>query len=154
MPRQAQHEDPPVSASTALTLSLSKGRVELPGRRQSVIETLDWGGAEWLLGVGFDRQGRVRELFVDGATVGSEMEALLDDGCILLSLLLQHGFDVAALARHLGRDGIDPAAPAASVLGLVAALAARIEAEAGEAVRWVYQASGQRLAVSCQETVP
>lgn len=107
-------------------------RARLPDRRPAVVATLDWQGRTWLLGCGFDRGGRVREVFLNGPKIGSDQEALLADGCVLISLLLQHGLDAPELASHLGREGIAPGAPAASPFGHIAGELAKLEAEAGE----------------------
>lgn len=106
-------------------------RARLPARRPSIVATVEWQGATWLLGAGFDREGRAREVFLDGPKVGSDQEALLDDACVAVSLLLQHGLGAAELAAHLGREGSEPGAPMASPLGRIAAELAELEAEAG-----------------------
>jgi hypothetical protein len=51
------------------------------------------------------------------------MDGILDDACIALSLLLQHGVEPTALATSMGRlgDGKTPA----SVIGALADLIAR-----------------------------
>lgn len=107
------------------------GRARLPNRRPAIVATVDWEGRTWLLGCGFDRGGRVREVFLNGPKIGSDQEAVLADGCVLMSLLLQSGMDAPALAGHLGREGIAPGAPAASPLGRIAGELAKLEAEAG-----------------------
>ena len=57
------------------------------------------------------------EVFAGGAKSGSELDGLLDDSAVLISLLLQHGAAPAALARTMGRlgDGTEPA----SVIGAI-----------------------------------
>ena len=69
--------------------------------------------------IGFDQAGQPGEVFAHGAKVGSAMDLLIDDGAVLLSLLLQHGVKPADLARSLGR--IDGTAPASILGALVAA---------------------------------
>ena len=60
-----------------------------------------------------------------GAREGSQLDALLDDSSILISLLLQHGIEPAEISKSMSRirDG-----EAASVIG---ALADLLAAEAG-----------------------
>jgi hypothetical protein len=73
---------------------------------------------------GFDPStGRIGEVFTHGAKVGSAMDGILDDACIALSLLLQHGVEPPDLAASMGRlgDGKTPA----SVIGALADLIAR-----------------------------
>jgi hypothetical protein len=74
--------------------------------------------------IGFDlANNRIGEVFTHGAKVGSAMDAILDDACVTLSLLLQHGVEPAALAGSMGRlgDGKTPA----SIIGTLADLLAR-----------------------------
>lgn len=60
-------------------------------------------GHAYAVSVGFDpSDGRVGEVFTHGAKVGSAMDGILDDACIALSLLLQHGIAPMALAREHG----------------------------------------------------
>lgn len=105
-------------------------RLPLPSRRTQVSREFQWGGKRLVLSVGFDQQGRAREVFLRGFKIGSEMDALLDDAVLTVSLLLQSGWYVTEYAQHLGREGVDPGARAASALGMVAELAAEIEADA------------------------
>lgn len=105
----------------------------LPNRRRTLSTEIEHRGVGIVMGVGFDAAGTVREVFADGPKTGQDMEGLLDDGCILLSLLLQSGHGIADLAERLGRESIDPADPAtgqrppASAIGAVAREAAAIE---------------------------
>ena len=92
-------------------------RVRLPNRRRHLLETMKWEGRRWEVCVGFNEQGLAREVFVDGVKVGSELEALVNDACVVISLLLQSGMPAVELARHLAREGIAAGAPVASVLG-------------------------------------
>jgi hypothetical protein len=69
------------------------------------------------------RTNRVGEVFTHGAKFGSAMDRILDDACIALSLLLQHGVEPAALALSMARmaDGKAPA----SIIGALADLIAQ-----------------------------
>ena len=99
-------------------------RQRLPNRRPNVTVDLEHAGRAYSVTIGFDlRDGRIREVFTHGAQVGSAMDAILDDSCVALSLLLQHGVEPAALASSMGRlgDGANPA----SVIGALADLLAR-----------------------------
>lgn len=110
------------------------GRTRLPNRRPQLAVNESWAGREWRVGMGFDTAGKVREVFARGVKTGQHLEGLLDDACILMSILLQSGMDAAALAAHLGREGVDPAAGAASLIGQIARRAAAAEREAGPAM--------------------
>jgi hypothetical protein len=114
----------------------------LPSRRLSVHERLEWGGRAWSVTIGFDVDGTVREVFVNAERSSGDLEAIIHDGCILLSLLLQVGVPASRLAEHLGREGVLPDAPAASPIGLVAKRLVAIEAELGEQLRDAYRAAG------------
>ncbi len=92
-------------------------RERLPNRRPSETVTFDHDGTSYALTIGFYLDGRPGEVFTGNAKVGSSMEAVLDDSAILISLLLQHGVEPAALARTVGRLG-DGTAPA-SVIGAI-----------------------------------
>ena len=106
-------------------------RTRLLNRRPQISTEIVFGGQLWTLSCGFDDGGKVRELFLFTTLGGSDIEALVDDAAIMISLLLQHGLSIRDLARHLGRQGIDATAPAASLLGLAVITAAKIEAHEG-----------------------
>ena len=96
-------------------------RRRLPHRRPSVTRTLMHDGRAYAVSLGFDpADGWLGEVFTHGAKVGSAMDGILDDACIALSLLLQHGVEPATLARTMGRlgDGQTPA----SIIGALADL--------------------------------
>ena len=78
-------------------------RTRLPARRPNLTDSFAWGGVRFTVTAGFDERGAIREVFADGVKVGSDTEGLLDDACILVSLLLQHGYTPDRLAGHLLR---------------------------------------------------
>ncbi len=92
-------------------------RERLPDRRPSETADLEYEGTSYALTIGFYLDGRPGEAFTGNAKVGSGVEAVLDDAAILVSLLLQHGVEPAALAETMGRLG-DGTAPA-SVIGAI-----------------------------------
>jgi hypothetical protein len=103
-------------------------RQRLADRRPSFTTQLVYDGRVYSVTLGFDaRSDRIAEVFTHGAKVGSAMDRILDDACVALSLLLQHGVEHAALASSMGRlgDGISPA----SIIGALADLIA-LEARA------------------------
>ena len=98
-------------------------RQRLPERRPSVTTTFVHDCRSYAVTFGFDPStGRIGEVFTHGAKVGSAMDGILDDACIALSLLLQHGVEPTALATSMGRFG-DGKTPA-SVIGALADLIA------------------------------
>jgi hypothetical protein len=137
-------------------------RERLPNRRLNITDVAQWRGRTWMLCIGFDRAGRAREVFIDGNKTGSEFEGLLDDACVLLSILLQTGVPTGDVGRHLGGPRVNPdgdpmtegerneLAPdlireAASPIGAVAARIAAIEAAGGAGIREAYAAAHARL---------
>ncbi|PWR24968.1 ribonucleotide reductase [Zavarzinia aquatilis] len=119
----------------------SPDRQRLPNRRLCLTDVVSWHGADWLLSIGFDHGGRVREVFLSGPKCGSEIEATLADACILVSLLLQHDHEPAALLDRLSRDPVSPEDPAASPIGLVLERLAAMQASGAEAAREAYAAA-------------
>lgn len=113
-------------------------RNPLPNRRESRSAHIKWSddGAEqaMTLMVGFDFYGRVREIFATGDKIRNSRKAEIDDALVGWSLGLQCGMSITTLANSLGREGIDPTSPAASVLGLIAIEASRLEIEEGPAI--------------------
>jgi hypothetical protein len=71
-------------------------RTRLPDRRQNETRQLDGLSVT----VGFDAHGGVREVFCDG--LRGDMQALADDVCVLISLLLQEGVPPAAMLKSMG----------------------------------------------------
>lgn len=106
---------------------LHQTRIKLPDRRRAFTFELEWRGSELTFSVGLDRDWRVREIFADGHKTGTDLEALYDDACIVMSEALQRGLDVAALAAKLRREAVDPQASAASFIACLAEGAARAE---------------------------
>ena len=99
----------------------------LPNRRPNRTVDLDFGGRHYAVGIGFFPDGRPGEVFATGVQIGSNMDAILDDACVALSLLLQHGVQPAAISKSMSRvrDG-----KAASAIGALADLIAA-ETETG-----------------------
>ncbi len=95
-------------------------REQLPSRRPNETIDLEINGTLYAVTVGYYPDGRVAEVFTHGAKVGSTMDAILDDACILFSLLLQYGVEPAALVPSMGWLG-DYREPS-SIIGALAAL--------------------------------
>lgn len=96
-------------------------RMRLPDRRPSLTTQLLYDTNAYSVTIGFDvENNRIGEVFTHGAKIGSSMDRLLDDACVALSLLLQHGLEPEALASSMGRLG-NGKAPA-SIIGALADL--------------------------------
>ena len=104
-------------------------RARLPERRPNETIDLAFAGRRFAVTVGFYPNGRPGEVFTSGVKVGSDLDAILADACVAVSLLLQHGVEPAALARAMGRagDGITPA----SVIGALSDLLSTADAANG-----------------------
>lgn len=80
-------------------------RQRLPNRRPSHIETLETAGQIFTACVGFDPEtGQPCEIFLSGAKEGSHVDALLSDTATVISVALQYGVPVHALAKSVGRS--------------------------------------------------
>lgn len=104
-------------------------RTDLPNRRRHASTECSWGRYSWKIGVGFDQASHVREVFISGIKVGSDLAATVEDGAVLISRLLQRGDSLADLAKSLGREGPELGTPAASILGITVHMARILELE-------------------------
>lgn len=104
-------------------------RERLPNRRPSLTVDLAVGYRTYKATIGFDLFGEPKEIFLSGAREGSDMQHVLDDTAIAISLALQHGIAAKALAESLSRLPSDDGGrgPAASVIGAAADLLAEYE---------------------------
>ncbi len=104
-------------SSTKANRANSKGRrlptrVRLPNRRPSHVETLEVDGQVITACVGFDpATGQPREVFLNGGKEGSQFDAMLADAATIISVALQYGVPVAALAKSVGRVPNAPTTP-------------------------------------------
>ena len=98
-------------------------RARLPDRRPNLTTAIKHAGRSYAVTIGFYPDGRAGEVFTHGAKAGSEIDFLLDDICVAISLSLQLGVDPAAFAASMARlgDGKSPA----SVIGALADLLAQ-----------------------------
>lgn len=103
-----------------------KSRHNLPGRRLTEtrkVVTLD--GHTIHLSIGFDphEDGRPREVFYSaGFKSGSALEFQIQDACVLISLLLQHGHRPEDIIKSIARsEQPDGSMAYASIIGLIAA---------------------------------
>ncbi len=99
-------------------------RQRLPNRRPNETVAVAHDGCSYAVTLGFDpTTGEVREIFSHGAKVGSAMDGILDDTCILLSIMLQHGVQPSSFVGSMGKlgHGGEPA----SIIGRLTALLMR-----------------------------
>jgi hypothetical protein len=79
-------------------------RERLPNRRASVSSTLEHRGLRYTATYSHFPDGRVAEIFINNHKINSAVDIEARDGAIVLSFALQHGADIAAIARALSRD--------------------------------------------------
>ncbi len=79
-------------------------RQRLPNRRSSHLETLEVAGQTFEACVGLcPETGQPREIFLNGRREGSQFDAMLADAATCISVALQFGVPVQALAKSVGR---------------------------------------------------
>ena len=124
-PRAAPHE-----AATASGRATAPARRRLPDRRLTetrrvVHRTPDGRETPVSVSIGYDpaEPARPREVFYDaGYRSGADLEFAVQDLCVVLSLLLQHGVDPREIGRSLSVSwGPDDAPHHGSLAGTVAA---------------------------------
>ena len=94
-------------------------RQRLPARRPNETMEVTYEGAAYAITLGIDpATGEAREIFTHGAKVGSAMDAILADTCIILSILLQHGARPSSFVDSMGRLG--GGETPASIIGVIA----------------------------------
>lgn len=84
------------------------------------------GGSEWklLVTLGFNKQGEVKDVFCSSFKVGTSLNAIVMDACILISRLLQWGDTPSEIAASM----CEPP----SLVGTIAAAIAKRESERGD----------------------
>jgi hypothetical protein len=72
---------------------------------------------------------RIKEAFCAGFRAGTDICALANDACVMMSLLLQHGVSIEALADACGEDRQEGATTGkpSSLLGAITREGVRIE---------------------------
>lgn len=99
-------------------------RVQLPQRRPNATREVEHGGHRFTVTIGFDLEGRPKEVFADGLKIGTGLGHVIADACIWASILLQHGAMPAELGKSLSRVPVagwdEGATVPGSVLGAIA----------------------------------
>ncbi len=96
---------------------MTSTRTRLPDRRENETVDLLFEGQRYHVTVGFAPDGKPREVFCHGAKIGSGLDRLIDDVCVALSLLLQHGVEPQDLAHSIGR--LETGSPSSIIGALV-----------------------------------
>jgi hypothetical protein len=79
-------------------------RERLPNRRTSRFFEFEAMEMRFTAGVSRFPDGRIAEVFLDNHKAGSAIGTLVRDAAIILSFALQHGADIEAIRRALGRN--------------------------------------------------
>jgi hypothetical protein len=80
-------------------------RHRLPDRRRGVSIEFFHNHHGYTLTVGYYRDGRVGEVFLNAHKSGGALESVARDAAIVVSIALQHGADLGIICRALTRDG-------------------------------------------------
>ena len=80
-------------------------RQRLPNRRDNRHATVELSGQQFNICIGLDPEtGQPHELFLNGGKEGSQVDALFSDAAIIISIALQYGVPIQALAKSVGRS--------------------------------------------------
>lgn len=109
-------------------------RAQLNNRRVNVTANVAWhspSGPDHKLIVtyGINPEGKIKEAFCAGFRASTDICALANDACILLSLLLQEGYALNVIAAKLGENRAEGATTGepASLVGAIARKGVEIE---------------------------
>lgn len=107
-------------------------RQRLPNRRPIETFKLKVKQITFECSIGFDANGQPMEIFMDGAKPGSQLDLVMADASVAISVALQHGVSGSAMARSIAREPIEidgpPTAPT-SIIGVVLDLLANLESK-------------------------
>jgi hypothetical protein len=96
-------------------------RTCLQNRRSSTLFDFTSMNMKFTASFSRDADGNVAELFLDNHKAGSSIGTLVRDAAIILSFALQHGADLGAIRKALGRDSAgQPLGPVATALDIIA----------------------------------
>jgi hypothetical protein len=86
-------------------MNASAPRQRLQNRRPHWLYRFECDGQVYTGGIGRFEDGRIAEVFINGAKVGSAAEANAQDAAIVASLALQHGCPLETIRHALVRNG-------------------------------------------------
>lgn len=102
-------------------------RRRLPDRRPNVTREIFWNGHRITVTIGFHpKTGRPMEVFAN-TDRGGDMQAVISDSCVILSLGLQNGTPPDELGKSLlivpafidGEETTAPASPIGAIVGVI-----------------------------------
>jgi hypothetical protein len=86
-------------------MNASVPREKLRDRRPHWLYRFECDGQIYTGGIGRFDDGRIAEIFINGAKVGTAAETSAQDGAIIASLALQHGCPIETIRHALARSG-------------------------------------------------
>jgi hypothetical protein len=99
-------------------MSDSAHRERLPNRRLHWLYRFECDGQIYTGGIERFDDGRIAEIFINGAKVGTAAETNAQDAAIVASLALQHSCPIDTIRHALARSG-GSTGPLATLLGKV-----------------------------------
>ena len=96
-------------------------RAHLPNRRAHDVIDFEHGGFRYTAGIGRFADGRIAEVFLAAAKIGTPLDAAARDAAIVTSLALQYGAPAGTIRHALTRncDG-SASGPVGALLDLLA----------------------------------
>ena len=96
-------------------------RKRLKNRRENQTVDVEFGYKKFAVTIGFDGASKPKEVFTSSAKTGSDLDHLLADACVVLSLYLQNGGLACELSDAMGRfENGEPASLIGALADLVA----------------------------------
>lgn len=112
-------------------------RSKINNRRQAFTTKVRWatGGGEHVFHVSIGTDPETKQVcevfYADGQQYGTSLQALIQDACILISLLLQHGATLPDIGRSLSTVpvlGVEvPGSIAGAIIDAMTSLAAELQ---------------------------
>jgi hypothetical protein len=105
-------------------------RTQLPNRRHGLTVPVEHRNQKFDCTFSFDESGHVREAFMRSTKEGNDFSALMVDGCIAISMLLQHGQTCESLVKAFGNNRLEGETDdhPQSALGAIARVGADLDA--------------------------
>lgn len=79
-------------------------RDALPSRRDAVTFNFEYKNKPFVISIGLYKNGMIGEIFINGGKSGEDIEAVVRDAAVLMSLALQHGTSLATIRHALTRN--------------------------------------------------
>lgn len=95
---------------------MTADRITLPQRRANETFDIRHEGIQFVVTLGFYRNGKIGEVFITGPKAGSHMDGIARDAAVLLSLALQHRVPLDTIAHAITRNAD---ATASTVIGRI-----------------------------------